>query len=119
MAVVTNAPRVNAEHMLDAIGLFERFGTIVVGEECERGKPHPAPYRAAMEALRVGPRDSVTFEDSRSGVASARAAGIFTVGLRSSLTHDALCAAGAHTTIEDFTDTALDSILARLEGATT
>ncbi|SFP20737.1 HAD family hydrolase [Tranquillimonas alkanivorans] len=118
IALVTNAPRLNAHAMLDAIGLVERFGTIVVGEECERGKPHPAPYRAAMEALGVASRDSVAFEDSRSGVASARAAGVFTVGLRSSLTHDQLCAAGADTTIADFTDTALDRILGRLEGAT-
>lgn len=115
-AVVTNAPRVNAEVMLEAIGLQGRFGVIVTGEECARGKPHPDPYLTAMRLLDAAPGCCVAFEDSPSGIRAAKAAGAFTVGIRSALDQAALAAAGADLTLTDFTDPALDHILQRLTG---
>ena len=103
-ALVTNAPRVNADAMLNAIGLRDRFETLIIGEECERGKPDPAPYLAAMQATGSGPELSFAFEDSPSGMTAARASGAFTVGLRSSLNDAELRAAGAHMTIDTFDD---------------
>ena len=38
------------------------------------GKPSPEPYSKAMITLGVAPRNCVVFEDSKSGVTSARAA---------------------------------------------
>lgn len=103
-ALVTNAPRVNADAMLDAIGLRDRFETLIIGEECERGKPDPAPYLAAMQATGSGPELSFAFEDSPSGMTAARGSGAFCVGLRSSLNDAELRAAGAHMTIDTFDD---------------
>jgi HAD superfamily hydrolase (TIGR01509 family) len=117
MAVVTNAMRLNADAMLAAIDVTEYFDTIVIGEECPRGKPHPDPYRIAMEALGSRPETSVAFEDSPSGLQSARASGAFTIGVRSSLDATALIAAGAHATISDFTDPSLQTHLQRVTGA--
>ena len=117
MAVVTNAMRLNADAMLAAVGVTEYFDTIVIGEECPNGKPHPAPYRIAMEALGANPEASVAFEDSPSGLQSARASGAFTIGVRSSLDATALIAAGAHATISDFTDPSLQAHLQRATGA--
>lgn len=116
-AVVTNAMRPNAECMLDAIGLRDQFDTIIIGEECSRGKPDPEPYRAAMAALDVAPEHAIAFEDSPSGVRAAAASGAYTVGIRSSLDDATLRAAGAHVTLSDFTDPALAPVLARLSGA--
>jgi phosphoglycolate phosphatase len=48
------------------------------------------------------PGSSVAFEDSRSGVRSASAAGIATIGIRTSLGHDDLIEAGAVMTAENF-----------------
>ena len=42
-AVVTNAPRANAEMMLGALGLGARFPVLVIGDELARGKPDPLP----------------------------------------------------------------------------
>jgi len=112
-AVVTNAPRANAEAMLGAIGMAEAFELVVVGEECARGKPFPDPYATAIDRLGSRPELSVAFEDSPSGLASARAAGAFVVGLRSSLDDGALRDAGAHVSIKDYTDPVLDGVLAR------
>lgn len=114
VAVVTNAPRENAEHMLAAIGLREAFEVLVIGEECVRGKPDPEPYLAAMRLLGVPPELCIAFEDSPSGVRAARASGAHTVGIRSSASHDTLRAAGAHVTVQDFADAGMEDILARL-----
>ena len=37
-AKVTNAPRVNAEFIVDCIGYRSWFPELVIGDECERGK---------------------------------------------------------------------------------
>lgn len=116
LAVVTNAMRLNAEAMLAAIGLRDRFQTIVIGEECDRGKPHPEPYLRAMAELGLPPESCIAFEDSPSGMRAAAASGAYAVGVRSGLDDATLRAAGAHRTIQDFTDPALPEILARLEG---
>lgn len=119
LAVVTNAPRINAEHMLNAIGLRDYFETLVIGDECARGKPDPEPYLAAMRALDVSPRDCIAFEDSQSGMRAAARSGAFGVGVLSGVAPDRLIEVGAKATIRDFEDDTLPEILARLEGETT
>lgn len=106
-AVVTNAPRANVDAVLEAIGMARRFEAIVIGDECARPKPDPAPYRAAMEQLGVTPSGAVAFEDSPSGLRAARGSGAHVFGLATSLAPDALRAAGAHQAIADFHDPAL------------
>ncbi|WGW02945.1 HAD family hydrolase [Tropicibacter oceani] len=118
VAIVTNAPRINAEYMLNAIGLRDAFETLIIGDECARGKPDPDPYLAAMRALDVAADHCIAFEDSPSGLRAARGSGAYTVGIRSSASDAELRAAGAHQTIADFNDTALPAILARLSGET-
>lgn len=116
MAVVTNAMRLNAEAMLRAIGLRDRFDVIVIGEECDHGKPHPLPYLTAMELLGEPASACVAFEDSPSGMRAAAASGAYCIGVRSALTDTKLRAVGADTSIQDFTDPALPDILARFKG---
>jgi HAD superfamily hydrolase (TIGR01509 family) len=118
VAVVTNAMRANAEAMLEAVALRHHFEVLVIGDECTRGKPHPAPYQEAMRLLGVTPDRAIAFEDSPSGARSARSAGARVVGVRSSLDDRALRQAGAHLTIKDFTDPALEPLLDAATGAT-
>ena len=116
VALVTNAPAENAEVMLAATGLGAHFTHRVIGSECAAGKPDPAPYLRALEVLRADASRSLAFEDSPSGVKSASGAGVFCIGMRSSLDEAALIAAGADATIEDFSDPTLPAHLARLKG---
>jgi len=102
--VVTNAPRENAMLMLGALRLGDRFETLVFGEELPHGKPHPMPYLTGLEKLEGAAHAALAFEDSLSGVRSAAGAGIYTIGVRSSLSESALRNAGASHTIEDFRD---------------
>jgi HAD superfamily hydrolase (TIGR01509 family) len=107
MAVVTNAPRENARSLLRGLGMEDRFETIVYGEELEFGKPHPLPYLMALELLGAEATHAFAFEDSRSGVRAAAAAGIRTFGVRTSLSDEQLREAGAFVTIQDYRDAEL------------
>jgi HAD superfamily hydrolase (TIGR01509 family) len=95
LALVTNAPRINADHMLAALGLTDMWDEVVVAEEVGPGKPDPTPYREALRRLGAAAHAAIAFEDSTSGVRAAAGAGIFVVGLTTSHTMAELTAAGA------------------------
>jgi HAD superfamily hydrolase (TIGR01509 family) len=113
MAAVTNAPRLNAEMMLAGLGIAHRFKALVIGDELPHGKPHPLPYQEGLRALGAAADASLAFEDSRSGVQSATAAGIATVGMLTSLTHADMIAAGAVMTAKDFENPELIAMVRR------
>src|SRR3954469_16472035 len=104
MVAVTNAPRPNAEMLLSGLGIADRFKFLVIGDELAHGKPHPMPYLEGLRAVGATPETSVAFEDSRSGVRSASSAGIATIGIRTSLSHADMVAAGAAMTAKAFND---------------
>ena len=103
-AVVTNAPRANAEQALMALRLTGRFETLVIGGELARSKPDPLPYLTALERLGASAAHVLAFEDSLSGVRSAAAAGIAVVGITTGLPAETLIAAGATFAAADFAD---------------
>lgn len=107
MVAVTNAPRLNAEMLLAGLGIMDRFKALIIGDELAHGKPHPMPYLEGLRAVGAAPALSVAFEDSRSGIQSAAAAGIATIGIRTSLAHADLLAAGAVMTATSFADVEL------------
>jgi HAD superfamily hydrolase (TIGR01509 family) len=104
MVAVTNAPRLNAEMLLSGLGIADRFKVLVIGDELPHGKPHPMPYLEGLRAVGAAPAASLAFEDSRSGVQSASSAGVATVGIRTSLSHNDMVAAGAVMTAQAFDD---------------
>lgn len=101
-AVVTNAPRINAEFMLEAIALSDRFETLVLGQELPRAKPDPLPYQEALRRLAIAPEDALVFEDSATGIRAGLAAGITTIGVASTHAPAQLLALGAQGVIHDF-----------------
>lgn len=103
-AVVTNAPRSNVDFLLDLLGLTHQFEQVIVSEEIGIGKPDPAPYQFALGALGIEPLQAIAFEDSPSGIRSAVAAGIPTIGIASTQTPADLYAVGASLVVENFAD---------------
>jgi HAD superfamily hydrolase (TIGR01509 family) len=104
LAVVTNAPRANAEKVLAALGIARRFPIVVIGGELARSKPDPLPYLTALERTGALAARSLAFEDSLSGVRAAAAAGLAVVGMTTTLDSQTLIAAGATIAAHDFTD---------------
>jgi HAD superfamily hydrolase (TIGR01509 family) len=74
-ALVTNTGRGLTEIALGGTLGAENFDIVVCGDEVERPKPDPTPYKTAAAALGVDPAECVAIEDSQSGITSARAAG--------------------------------------------
>jgi phosphoglycolate phosphatase len=112
MVAVTNAPRLNAEMLLSGLGIMQRFKAVVIGDELSQGKPHPMPYLEGLRAVNAAADQSVAFEDSRSGIKSASAAGIATVGIMTSLSHADMIEAGAVLTARTFDDAGLLELVA-------
>ena len=83
IAVASNSPRAFVEAALGSAGLLDIFDVIVSADDVERGKPAPDLYLTACARLAAEPQRSVAFEDSRTGVASARAANMFVIAVPS------------------------------------
>ncbi len=83
IAVASNAPRRHLLAGLRRARLEDAFTQTVTVEDVERPKPAADLYTRACELLDVRPSDAVAFEDSPPGVAAARAAGLFVIGIPS------------------------------------
>jgi HAD superfamily hydrolase (TIGR01509 family) len=83
VAVVSGAFRREIEPVLVGAGLDRHVSVLVTADDVERGKPDPAAYRLAVDLIDgdVAAEDVVAFEDTESGVASAKAAGLRCVAL--------------------------------------
>jgi HAD superfamily hydrolase (TIGR01509 family) len=79
-ALVTMSMRRMALAVVEQIP-FHAFDVVIAGDDVVRGKPDPEPYLKAAEALGVSPTECVAFEDSRTGLASAEAAGTLAIGV--------------------------------------
>lgn len=117
MAAVTNAPRDNADLILDGLGIRQRFKAVVIGADLPHGKPHPLPYLEGLRLLGASADRSVAFEDSRTGIASATAAGLATIGIRTSLLHEDLAAAGATLSADGYDDPSVLAFIAARIGS--
>jgi HAD superfamily hydrolase (TIGR01509 family) len=80
-AVATSAQRASAMRMLGELGLIAAFDAVVTADDITHGKPHPEIFLTAAAKLLVAPERCLAFEDSPSGLAAARAAGMTCVGI--------------------------------------
>jgi HAD superfamily hydrolase (TIGR01509 family) len=80
-AIVTSAPRANAEVMLRALDLDHVFDAVVTAEDVTAGKPDPEVFLAGASRLGVPPARAIVVEDAASGIEGARRAGMKCVGV--------------------------------------
>lgn len=113
VALVTNAPRENAYHSLNPLGLSNAFDPMVFADEAGAHKPDPTPYNSALQQLDLLPEFGIAFEDSPKGVAAATRAGIPVVALVTTHHPRELREAGAALVVGDFVDPVLYALLDR------
>jgi len=101
LAIGTSAPRSNVDFVLDKTGIGKFFPVILDESHVTHGKPNPEIYINCAAALKYPASQCIVFEDSLSGVASARAAGCPVVGVAT--THSAQELA-TKVVIKDFTE---------------
>jgi HAD superfamily hydrolase (TIGR01509 family) len=80
-AVATSSRRPYAERLLRSHGLWDHFAFLLAGEDVTHGKPDPEIYLTAAARFGVEPAMLLVLEDSPPGLAAARAAGAFAVGI--------------------------------------
>jgi HAD superfamily hydrolase (TIGR01509 family) len=85
VAVASNSPRSHLLAGLKRTGLSDGFDVVLGVEEVAEPKPAPDIYLRACELLGAAPTGSLALEDSPPGVAAARAAGLYVVGVPSVL----------------------------------
>ena len=85
VAVVSAALRDEIEPVLRSAGILDLFSVVLSQDDVTRGKPDPQPYLLAAEGLGLAPEQLLVFEDTDVGVASAKAAGTYVVGLTRTL----------------------------------
>lgn len=71
----------NAPLIMERLGIGNCFDAIVDGRHISRTKPHPEVFLAAAGKLSLEPGDCVVFEDSAAGIAAAKSAGMYSVGI--------------------------------------
>jgi beta-phosphoglucomutase family hydrolase len=108
-AVAVVSSSANADAVLTAAGLRDRFDVLVDGllarHEGLPGKPAPDTYTYAAAALGVPIRRAVVFEDAVSGVAAGHAGAFgLVVGVDRGVGVEALTAAGADLVVADLAE---------------
>ncbi len=84
IGLVSNSPLAFVERSLEIVGFDDRFDVVLSAHEVAAPKPAPDPYLEACRRLGVDPGPAViALEDSPTGVAAARAAGLTVIGVPS------------------------------------
>ncbi len=110
VAIGTSAPRSNVDFVLSHTGLENYFSAILDESDVVKGKPDPEIYLKVAARLGYDPCQCIVFEDSLSGVESARRAGAKVVGVATTHSFEEL----SHTDfiIQDFTGLDPTSLIA-------
>ncbi len=98
VGIVTSGWREKIDRVIEMLQVQSCISVIVERDDVSRGKPYPDPYLLAAERLGIPASQTVVFEDSRSGVTSAVAAGAYCVGIGG----NDLLTCGAMLAIPDF-----------------
>jgi HAD superfamily hydrolase (TIGR01509 family) len=76
LGLASNSPRMLVDTALATAGLVGAFDAIVTSDDVEHAKPEPDLYLLACERLDVAPGEALALEDSPSGIAAAKTAGL-------------------------------------------
>jgi beta-phosphoglucomutase-like phosphatase (HAD superfamily) len=88
MGLGTAGIRLNADFVLDGLGIRSYFSSLVCSEDVRRSKPDPETFLLCAEKMGLPPEKCVVFEDSPRGVETAANAGMHCVVITSMHTAD-------------------------------
>lgn len=100
--VATSAPRANLELIMNHLNLHQSMDSHLASEDISNHKPHPEIYLRTASILNVDPQKCLVFEDSFSGISSAKNAGMPVIGVLSTHSEEELPECIMY--VEDFKD---------------
>ena len=83
MAVATGAVKSVGKQILQLIGVYDYFQTVVYAEDTKKHKPEPDVFLEAARRIDADPQTSLVFEDTDPGVEAAKRAGMRVIDVRS------------------------------------
>lgn len=84
MALATNSSRVDVDQVFKATGLGRYLKELLTADEVSQLKPAPEIYQLAAHRLGMAPAQCIAVEDSPAGIAAAKRAGMYVLGLMTS-----------------------------------
>jgi pyrophosphatase PpaX len=81
LGIVTAKRRLTVDLAFARLPIEHFFETVVGGDETDEQKPHPAPLLLALERLGARPEEAAYVGDSPFDMQSAKAAGLYAIGV--------------------------------------
>ena len=120
LGIVSMAERTEIDHVLDIAGIKDRFSVVVSAAVGLRHKPAPDCYLLGLETLNEQRRnrrrlpalaaECVVIEDAPPGIQAARAAGMKTIAVTTTVSEPALREAGADVVTPNLADWNADAV---------
>lgn len=82
LGIVSSSSSSSIKQILTTGEILDDFKLYISSEDVKENKPNPEPYLLALKRLGVQPDDTLAFEDSSTGIVSARGAGIQVIAVR-------------------------------------
>ena len=102
MGLATMGDQHNINFTFKALNLKDFFHSTTGGHEVKKGKPHPEIFLTAAEKIGVNPSYCLAFEDTLSGILSAKAAGMDVIGVTTMFDEKTLMKMGCKKTINNY-----------------
>jgi len=83
LGLVTASSRADVEAIFERNGLGRYFNVIITRSDVNKSKPDPESYNTCLNKLGVAKEGCVVFEDTISGIKSAKAAGLLCFAIQS------------------------------------
>ena len=101
IGLVTASHLDQLNNLMDA-SLLDKFNHIVTGDMVEKGKPDPESYLKGIFGLKLKREECIAVENAPLGILSAKAAGLYSIGICSTL--EAIHLIDADETVSEFKD---------------
>ena len=102
MGLATMGDQHNINFTFKALNLKDFFHSTTGGHEVKKGKPHPEIFLTAAKKIGVNPSYCLAFEDTLSGILSAKAAGMDVIGVTTMFDEKTLMKMGCKKTINNY-----------------
>jgi beta-phosphoglucomutase family hydrolase len=102
MGLATMGDQHNINFIFKTLEIDSYFHSTTGGHQIKNGKPHPEIFLTAADKIGVTPKDCLAFEDTRSGITSARAAGMEVVGISTMFSESELLDLGCIQAVSNF-----------------
>lgn len=115
-SIVTNSNKNVATKIIDYCKITDFIDYITIGNECKKSKPYPDPYLETIAKYNVNKNQCIIFEDSKSGLLSARLSNVLCiVGITTNYSNAELIQNGANYTIDNYVTVKIDELLSMVK----